>query len=67
MTYIVSTRLPILEGCLTATCDLYWNGKYGGLAHIYQSSEHGGRPTLTLLAAPGGDTSGRAACQGLSL
>ncbi len=31
--------------CLTATCDLCGNGKYGGLADIYQSLEHGARPT----------------------
>ena len=33
------------DRCLTATCDLCGNGKYGGLADIYQSTEHGARPT----------------------
>ena len=37
----MSTRLPIPEGCLNATCIRCGNGKYGGLADIYQSSEHG--------------------------
>ena len=41
----MSTRLPIPEGCLNATCIRYGNGKYGGLADIFQSSEHGARPT----------------------
>ena len=50
----MSTRLPIPEGCLTATCDLCGNGMYGGLADIYQSSEHGARPTRNL-RPPGGE------------
>ena len=54
VTYNMSTRLPIPEGCLTATCDLYGNGKYGGLSDIYQSTVHGARPTRNL-RPPGGD------------
>ena len=55
MTYNVSTRHPIPEGCLTATCDLCGNGMYGGLADIYQSSEHGARPTRNLRLPGGGE------------
>ncbi len=43
--YNMSTRLPIPEGCLTATCDLFGNGKYGGQTDTYQSWEHEARPT----------------------
>ncbi len=42
--------------CLTATCDLHGNDKYGGLTDIYQSCEHGARPTRNL-RPPGGDHS----------
>ncbi len=38
--------------CFTATCDLCGNGKYGGLADIHQSSEHGARPTRNQRARP---------------
>ena len=55
MTYNVSTRHPIPEGCLTATCDLCGNGMYGGLADIYQSSEHGARLTRNLRLPGGGE------------
>ncbi len=34
--------------------------------HTY-NVEHGARPTRTLRAVPGGDTTGRAACQGSNL
>ena len=43
----MSTRLPIPEGCLNATCIRYGNGKYGGLADIFQSSQHGARRLRT--------------------
>ena len=47
---------------------LCWNGKYGGSGSTSVCDiEHGARPTRTLRAAPGGDTTGCAACQGSSL
>ena len=47
---------------------LCWNGKYGGSGPTsVWDMEHGARPTRTLWAVPGGDTTGRAACQGSSL
>ena len=42
------------SSCFAATCGLCGNGGYGGLADIYQSSEHGARPTRNL-RLPGGD------------
>jgi len=47
---------------------LCWNGKYGGSGPTsVWDMEHGARPTRTLRAVSGGDTTGRAACQGSSL
>ncbi len=43
---------------------LCWNGKYGGSGPTsVWDIEHGARPTRTRRAVPGGDTTGRAACQ----
>jgi hypothetical protein len=42
--------------CLVAKRNPYGNGKYGGLADIYQYSEHGARPTRTQNLRPPGVT-----------
>jgi hypothetical protein len=44
----------VMATCLTVTCDLFGNGKYGGQTDIYQSWEHGARPTRNL-CPPCGD------------
>ena len=55
-------------GVFNSGMRLCWNGKYGGSwPTSVWDIEHGTRPTRTLRAAPGGDTTGRAACQGSSL
>ncbi len=51
-----STSLPILEGCLTATCDKWENGKSISSFDTGSASiEHGAKTNSDLARPPGGD------------
>ncbi len=56
VTFNWSTSLPILEGCLTATCDNWENGKsISSIDTSHASIGHGAKTDSDLATPPGGD------------
>ncbi len=63
VTFRSSTSLPILEGCLTATCDKWENGKtttsISSVDTGHASMEHGAKTDSDLARPHGGDHQAR--------
>ena len=56
VTFRLSTSLPILEGCLTASCDKWENGKSISLIDTgHANIEYGAKTYSDLARLPGGD------------